>query len=282
MDWLKQGFNFLSRGFHFFDETLEINYDGNHFWNSPKCNIVENLIINDRSPVLLVGEGNFTFATALAAIRGSWDGITATCLDRDGEELDFTPIKLQSIEYSISNSSTFDTGRPGFNNLTHTQGVDILNRVNRILRLRNPVPRRIIGGIDAVRHSHEFLTLANSHRVVWFQCPWPNTWYSPDTLVILITDFLENLRKFENEYVLIGITTHRRYVHCYRLQDLFHEYNPLENFPSMQLECRGYTYVGADDSFIKTILKFGYKHEGFRDIHNYILKEHITLVFRKN
>ena len=42
-----------------------------------------------------------------------------------------------------------------------------------------------------------------------------------------------------------------------------------------------YKFLGFDDYLIKKILKRGYRHEGVRDIHNYIYKDHLTLVFEK-
>ena len=64
-----------------FPTSIPINYEPRRYWHSPIHRIVKNLIVERRLPVLLVGEGNFSFALALAAVRGSWDGITATCLN---------------------------------------------------------------------------------------------------------------------------------------------------------------------------------------------------------
>ena len=42
------------------------------------------LIIEDKKPLVLFGEANFTHAVAIAALReSSWDGITATSLYGD-------------------------------------------------------------------------------------------------------------------------------------------------------------------------------------------------------
>ena len=261
--------------------TITINYEPGKNWLSPICWILNDLIVERRLPVLLVGEGNFSFTLALAAVRGSWDGITATCFNRLSFEdpiaipfedpyKDLTyanywmSLQLLSVGHCITNSMILDGETPvGLRS--------ILTSIPNIRNIGIPPQPSIKGGVNCTSIPDQLVA-----RIVWFQCPW-----TPDRneLGELLQTFLKNSR---SEYVLIGIANQYPYTLSYKLGSLFE--TDLTRHPNAQIECFDYIYLGADNVFIETILKHGYKHEGChpdRDIHTVIIKDHITLIFQR-
>lgn len=113
---------------------------------------------------------------------------------------------------------------------------------------------------------------------VWFQCPWLE--YPGDT-GWLIEKFLLNAAKSVRigEYVCVGITNHSQYVHRYHLENILGE--GLKGVKDSTEVLRYYTFLGADTDLIYRVLSFGYHHTGVKDIHDYILAHHATLVFRR-
>ena len=112
--------------------------------------------------------------------------------------------------------------------------------------------------------------------VIWFQCPWD---LNPGQL---IREFLLNAAPkivHEDSYVCVGITKHHDYIQRYQLESILGE-NLLAEDDSTEV-LKSYTFLGADDKLIKSILDFGYRHEGHRDIHYYIRDYHVTLIFQR-
>ena len=261
--------------------TITINYEPGKNWDSPNIWMLYELIVNRKLPVLLVGEGNFSFALALAVARGSWHGITATCLndlpfqhptaancvqfeDPTATYVNFwTSLKNLSVGHCITNSMILDE--------ENSSGLGtLLRRISYILRVEIPPQHCLKGGVDCRALPDELAA-----PIVWFQCPW-----TPDRRDLggLLATFLMNSR---SDYVLIGIANHFPYTISYELGSLFQN---LEQFGQVPIECGNYKYLGADDHFIQEILRFGYKHEGClqdKDIHTTIIKDHITLVFQR-
>ena len=265
--------------------SIPINYEPRKYWYSPIHRIVKNLIVERRLSVLLVGEGNFSFALALAAVRGSWDGITATCLTDPFQHQPaatyipefndplaahasyWTSLKLLSVGHCITNSIILDDGE------TLVGLGSILRSISNILKVEIPPQHSIKGGVDCRFLPDDLMP----HGIVWFQCPW--TPQNREDLGELLATFL---MKSKSEYVLIGIANKFPYTLSYKLEYLFQK--DLTQHGNVPIECGDYTYLGADDNFIETILKHGYKHEGChpnRDIHTTIIKDHITLIFQR-
>ena len=42
---------------------------------------------------------------------------------------------------------------------------------------------------------------------------------------------------------------------------------------------RVYHFCGVDDMLIQQVLAYGYRHQGLKDIHDFIKYDHVTLVF---
>ena len=113
------------------------------------------------------------------------------------------------------------------------------------------------------------------NKVVWFQCPWipwEDGWKT-DTLVKSFIDHMEN-GQATGDYLLIGITTCYPYVKNYKLQRLLSEKLSAKEYGL-------YKFFGGDKLLIEQLLQLGYCHEGVKDIHDDILKHHLTLVFQK-
>ena len=88
----------------------------------------------------------------------------------------------------------------------------------------------------------------------------------------LLRDFLQHMNSQQNcdDYVLIGINNTEQYIAEYEVQQL------LSHAPSV-----GYEFIGADNTFIREILGYGYKHKATLDLdlHEDFFHAHTTLVF---
>jgi hypothetical protein len=232
----------------------------------PRACILTDLLIEERKSVLFVGEGNFSFTVAFAALRehrrasgyipgfsnpGTWDGIIATRYEAVANKPppnfpDVIALCIQDIEVHNSNNSFIRT---------------------RVLQeLDNTANLLWECGIDATAIP---LELMDNSSVIWFQCPW----IPGQSIYPLIHTFL--IRASETiaagVHVCVGITAHKDYVERYELHKILGSG-----------DCtNAYFFCGADDILIQNILGFGYRHQGLKDIHEYIRHAHVTLVFCK-
>ena len=113
--------------------------------------------------------------------------------------------------------------------------------------------------------------------VVWFQCPWDGN----GTVHELVRDFLLSTVKAmrDDHYVCIGITKQVPYVLDYNLQGILGF--KLRGEDNSRLVLQDYRFLGANVSLVNEVLSFGYRHQGYKDIHELILKDHVTLVFQR-
>ena len=240
------------------------------------------------SRVLFVGEANFTFSVAFAALRkvrsGSdkpWNGIISTCL---GAELPtFSRTKVQCIATSFKyhnqvknhlDKELQDLGLAsdiGISGDTH-----LLLKIRALLDLPPPPPQYHHlywrPNIDA-------LEPLNIFDVIWFQCPWVH----PGSVADLVEGFMLNAahNTSESQRVCLGITTCRAYVHRYELERILGENLRGEDGSTATLQ--KFHFLGADTELIAKILSYGYHHhsDSGKDIHNLILPHHVTLVFQR-
>ena len=217
----------------------------------PRYKDIENL---KDEPIVLFGEGNFSFSMALATLRGGWDGIISTryepMSDMCKPTTSFSEVKLLTIKYAIENGK----GKKETDS-------SIMERVTKVLELEQPSKFVWRYGIDATDIPDN---LDVKGKVVWFQCPWkPNKGGTAK----LVKSFCKCMasRQSQGDYLLIGIAN------C---SDYTPSYGDFENINYYELQ-------GFDDSLIGDILRYGYKHEGLKNIHYYILHCHITLIFKK-
>lgn len=223
-------------------------------------------LIEERKKVLLVGEGNFTFTTAFAAHReaekshtpprnpGTWDGITATHKEPIAGE-DHFPKVVKTCKQECTSAE----------------------EVKHLDALEEPPPDSWRYGIDGC-HLRDYFP-RESFDLIWFQCPWNGS--STRTLVQYFLLSASHIVRCGG-HVCIGITTHKGYVDCYGLKELTS--SPPSNQIIQDIHER-YDLPGgrpyADTALVEKVLSFGYRHQGKRDIHEYIRKDHVTLVFER-
>ena len=260
-------------------QTVTINYDDGKYACLPlvESGLLQDLLIGkEKRAIVLVGEKNFTFTVAIATLRKSWEGIISTRyedLSDDFPEPQFDDVKLQCISSCISNSKALS----GTDEVT---AKTTLKNIQEILNLQSPTAQVWRYGIDATR-IHSSITVKG--KVVWFQCPWVLNAHQNNELLDLIRDFLQHVssKQSQDDYVLIGITKFYPYLKNYRLQDLLGVHEDKGHF---RRQCGNYKLLGVDNTLIKKILLFGYKHKTVQDncdIHTEIIEDHITLVFKK-
>ena len=246
-------------------DVIEIYSTEGKFVRVKLLDMLKRLLLSegeDRHDVVLFGEGNFTFSIALASCCQSWDRITSTRYEPiscDHPEPYFSDVKVEASQYCIENGERLG-------GMDHT----VLSRVKLVLNLPRPPVGTWQFGVDATNTPE---TLNVKGKIVWFQCPWSKE----DVHVhALVAKFLNHMAEKQSakDYALIGLANMPRYVKEYRIQDLLSE-NLAED------RSQQYKFLGADKKMIEEILKYGYHHEGYRDIHDYILTCHITLVFRR-
>ena len=250
--------------------TISINYANGKNSYVTQAPVVKILLKDKQLNVVLVGEGNFTFTVALAAIRGSWNGIVSTRYEAESKYYprpQFDQVKGECIRFCRSNGKSL-----GINSDTIQRYIDNVERVE-------PPPTDWLFGIDAT-HTPEYLTIKGA--VVMFQCPWLPDGDPNGTPATLITKFLKHMSTKQNvgDFALIGITKKFPYVKKYDLEGL------LGANLSRGTDSSGkYNFLAADDTFIQEILKHGYHHQSShddRDIHDKLISDHITLIFRRN
>jgi hypothetical protein len=274
---------------------------------SQETNLPRKLIIQKRRDLVLFGEANHTHAIAIAAMRGgSWEGIVVTYLHRglhelihdelfpkrekyekkkshvnpsqleDKEEF-FAWAVLKAIEYTDRNLQDL-TGKPLRGSFQEClEEVRKLHQVKyAVSMVKRPPEGNWKPGVDATK----IKDLNVEDKVVWFQCPWvvAKEETKTNTTSKLVEGFLDHMAEKKAKYVLIGITTstYNNYMSRYELENILKVEG--EQLKSCKLE---YDFVGADQSLIHDLLRHGYKHEGFSEIHSKILDKHLTLVFKR-
>ena len=228
-----------------------------------QCNILRGLLAGEeKCDVVVFGKGNFTFSVALASLRGSWDGILSTCYGPPSNKPEFSDVQVETIQYCIKNGTGFGDASDA-----------VLSKTKVVLRL--PSPPKLDDtwkfGVDATNLPDDINV---KRKVVWLQCPWIPMMDQSKTTSSLVAGFFKHMvgKQRRGDYALVGITDMFPYVKNYKLQELLGE--DLANDHAL-----GYQFLGADTKFIRELLQYGYHHQGCQDIHNKLLKFHITLLF---
>lgn len=272
-----------------------------------RIDLLSDLLLKERKSVLLVGEGNFTFTVAFAALRqfedtrernqhrptephsGSghrvWEGIVSTRYEPAGSESEhqfvgndsvrckpapvLSEVKLVCITESISYFHHCRRYQPNNELSLPADQNHLLERIRCITDL--PCVPSSYSWQYRIDARHLPADLVRQCEVVWFQCPCSPVKAETGTLVL---DFLVSTARHVagGSHVCVGITKHPDYVGQYGLEGILQGGEVGEWF----------TPVGADKGLIRKLLEFGYRHEGDSDIHHYILDSHVTLVFRRN
>ncbi len=135
------------------------------------------------------------------------------------------------------------------------------------------IPRDSMYGIDARSIPPEIARWSN---LIWFQCPWIPLEFGRD-IADLILGFLRSAADncAPGTFVCVGITIHEDYMHRYHLEHILGDY--LDRCTLNQ-----FYYLGVDNVLIEKLLSYGYRHKGYRGIHDKLRYHHVTLVFRRN
>ena len=257
--------------------VVSLNYKDSAFACVPFDDNLNKVLITDQKSILFVGEGDFSFTLAFAALRASesskplkskWSGITSTRY----EPISLKP-KLQPSEVKqecIKSCKKFS--RKG---VLSKSCEDIIEYLEKFPDLNDDVWHF---GIDARSLSQE---IVGDPQVIWFHCPWT---FPRDNTASLISDFLLNLaEKIEcGIYVCIGITKQFPYIKSYGLENILGEGLTAEENRTEVL--RKYEFKGANLELVNMVLQFGYHHSTCnedKDIHDDIINEHLTLVFKR-
>lgn len=250
------------------EEFVELNYDSGCTSKVERVDPEEFgwVLIGNRSAILFVGEGNFTFTLAFAAYRENSN-----------------PQEGQGVWEDIVSTHFEEQARPILSKLKSDCITNITN-YGRKTKLDDKYPRRAIEAINDLPEIHFDIDardipqrlIPKYHGVIWFQCPWNGQ----ETTGKLVEDFLVSTSKqLICGYVCVGITKQFPYITSYKLENILGaSLKALDNSTEV-LKC--YKFLGVDDEYIKDILRFGYRHQGKRDIHDQIIDDHVTLVFQK-
>ena len=241
----------------------------------PHVNILMDLLIIRRRSVLFVGEGDFSFTVAFAALReleynsshdfnpGTWEGIVATHYESI-PKLTFSEVVNTCKEYCENY------------HMAHPRSTESLKKIKMLDNLEEslPPPESFrMYSIDACHFKNHREELKDAKKdVIWFQCPW-----SGDNTYSLIRYFLGSASHIlqPGDHVCVGISKDKDYVDKYNLAELTQR-NSEDDI------LKRYEFRGVDDKLIKSVLEFGYHHQSTKkdtDIHDKIWDDHVTLIF---
>lgn len=259
---------------------LPLNHKEGFVDEVPWTNLPNDLLMNRRKNVLFVGEGNFTFTLAFAALReyrkqfmcgvinnsNTWEGILSTRYEPESvfTKPTFSKVKCHCIEAVIE----YYNG-----SISSSVNDEVTARIEAISALPE-LDQPWLCGIDACAIP---LRIIPSDGVIWFQCPWD----ANNETSKLIQEFLLRTaeRVDEDFYVCIGLTKQFPYITKYHLQQVL-GWKLQANDCSTPVLAE-YKFLGANDTLIKEILSYGYRHKGLNDIHKRIIRDHVTLIFQK-
>lgn len=246
---------------------------GGPIWNS-RNSILDDILIKQRRPVLFVGEGNFTFTVAFAALRNMrspshspWDGITTSrhelvgpkgchlfvgCYERpclpapvmaEVKQLCLNSVRRQTHESGSVKLKIYRTIQ-ALSNFEYSVGVDVCN-----------IPSKLIP----------------PDGVIWFQCPSGD---QPDTLIeSFLVNNSANIKP--NTYVCIGIANDAIICGIYELERILG--SDLRDMDGSTPYLHNYRFIGADTDLIDQIYECGYFHSNPKC--NKI--PHVALVFQR-
>ena len=300
-------------------EPVKVNYADSEWADMKVVNLLEDLLVNERKSIVIFREGNITFSIALAALRGSsWDGIVSTVTQESPVQNWWVNNQKLSIKYCVFNAPDYkksdsdsdrheakkhtaftildrllDLPSPPHDALIYYRYAkkDIAERLVSFPGYINRTTERPLSAAEKILEQNKWQIFCESttlptdlcvkNKIVWYQCPWIASYVRKPGREIydVILEFLKHVaeKQSKNDYVLIGIVKQFPYITEYRLHKLeLIGDNPLGPVPE------AYDFLGVDKTLIEKIVRFGYKHESVNntDIHEKLLRDHLTLVFR--
>lgn len=284
------------------EEVLYLNHrDKKSHHAVRKIDMLSDLLLKQRRPVLFVGEGNFSFTVAFAALRECeatptslvqhrpsmsgghkvWEGIVSSRYEPVGPATEHqyvggsrvhckpAPVLSEVQLLCVAESASYCGHHKRCKGQDQSSQTDLCFQRIKLLADLPAVPDSLSWQyrVDA-RHIPP--DLVGRSAVVWFQCPCSP---EPGGTAALVLDYLLNTARHmaTGGYVCVGISRHPDYVGRYGLQDI------------LQGGVVGawYRLVGADVVLVRRVLECGYRHEGESDVHHYLLDCHVTLVFQR-
>ena len=237
---------------------------------------VKRKTIENQPPVraIFVGEGNFTYSTAFASSRGSWDNIIAS--EKDG-----VPDYYQTLVLTVRSCLTYGNELIG---QYSPEDAVVINKetiqlIDKIVNLGDTNFRPYVDATLLQEACYANLFDTDLTCAIFFQCPYDG--YKNGETKCLVRSFLSSASEVQHpgDFLFIGITTYFLYCNNYGLPELIGNVGQAQqNGYAWQ---NGYRFIGADAEFPKDMLRCGYKHQGVREIHDDIKDNHLTLCFLK-
>ena len=245
-------------------DTININYADNKYVDIPRVHLTG--MFSTSTQIVMFGEGNFTFSTALALLRGGlWKGIIATT--ESSTVASFSEAKKLSQAYFEQNNVLIVDPAPIQKDYT-----------SQLKLLADPPANTWQYSVDVTNYD-----INVKNKVAWLQCPWiASCDRTPEyNIGHLIARFMKHTstKQDHGDYLLLGIVNLFPYVKEYMLREVLHE--ALDDRSS---SVHGYRFLGGDIDLIKAILQHGYIHQTVyadTDIHFKIIQYHLTLIFQK-
>ena len=229
--------------------------------------------IENQQPVraIFVGEGNFTYSTAFASSRGSWDNIIASEIGGVPDYYETLVLTVRScLQYSneLIKRDEIQSQEEGLEFYKET-----IQLIDKIVNLGDTIFRPGVDATQLQKACYADLFDTDLTCAIFFQCPYDG--YKNGETKCLVRSFLSSASEVQHpgDFLFIGITTHSDYSRNYGLLKLIGN--------GSQAQQNGYSFIGADAEFPKGMLCRGYKHQGVREIHDDIKDTHLTLCFLK-
>lgn len=236
-----------------------------------KDGYVKRKTIKNKVRAIFVGEGNFTFSTAFASCRGSWDNIIASDIGGVPDYYQTLVLTVRScLQYSneLIKRDEIQSQKEGLEFYEET-----IQLIDKIVNLGDTIFRPRVDATRLQEACYADLFDTDLTCAIFFQCPYVG--YEKDETKHLVRNFLSAASKVQRagDVLFIGITTYFPYCKNYGLPELIGY--------GGQARRNGYHFKGADTEFSKDMLRRGYKHKAFFEIHDKIKDTHLTLCFLK-
>ncbi|KAI9100696.1 hypothetical protein DFS34DRAFT_615471 [Phlyctochytrium arcticum] len=231
----------------------------------------EKLFTSDLPKVLLVGEGaTFTFTAAFVALRCSVANVVTTTLETHEPDWD------NAVGTALAHAERNQNLLLRINRDTTVFSLEgVKQRYNAVFG--NPaIGPAYIAEVDACKlQSYAEGTSVRTHSCnIFFQCPYTFSRGNYFATAELCSGLMSSSGQVQKKggTLYIGICTDPSYSQAYQLTKLITHHAPKN----------GYIFDCADDRTIRWLLQLGYRHQSnVKDIHDWILNKHLTLIFTK-
>jgi hypothetical protein len=255
---------------------------------------------NCKNKVMFLGDGNFSFSTAVAWFRKTWENVQRSDKEIEQGRDTIAVAAVKQICFLESNSTTSDQQTPSRQLgkepkvkesavICDTESNDDKDerrlRKQQIEFIRETLrwPRDFMPTVvDATNLPHECSDSkadpesSCSGRALFFQCPWIMN-IKVNKTEELLDEFIKSASGIQKsgDLLFLGICVHN---------DYFTRYG-LDNTKIDEYSTQGYELLGYDNTFVTKMIKYGYRHSisltCSTDISTKIKNYHRTLCFRR-